>query len=198
MFFDHVNNILEHQDPKYPGVPLHYVPEITWNFNGTEKRKRDKSVKNIVLCPYLDFMYCDNPHCQTCASNPDKSVSDARKPMVIVSTQLEEIKKPVSFNERPLPERREIQDRIGSAILEYKSEMSSGAVGKLLAIADELGRREMWVYWMLTREERKTINVTLLHEICRQRGYKPGWAWWKAKEIRGRKRTDREYDEVTG
>jgi len=52
----------------------------------------------------------------------------------------------------------------------------------------------MWVYWRLTemenkkrveagKSERLTVNVPLLHEIARVRGYKNGWCFFKQKEI---------------
>jgi hypothetical protein len=56
-------------------------------------------------------------------------------------------------------------------------------------VAKELGRREMWVYYFLCERDtangkpRHAINHTLLHEIARQKGYKRGWAWWKAQEL---------------
>jgi superfamily II DNA or RNA helicase len=197
IFMDHCNMVLEHQDPAYPGVPLHYVPEISWNFDGREKRTRDKSAKNVVLCPHLDFMYCPAPHCSTCAYNPDKSVTDARRPMVIVPAQLQELK-PVPLSERPVAERREIEDRIGAAVLEYKRDMGPGPVGELLKIAHELGYNPMWVYHRLTDENRHTVNFPLLHEICRLKGWKPGKAFFMARELRAHKSSREEYRRLMG
>lgn len=196
LFFDHVNLVIQHQDENYPGIPLHYVHEITWNFDGTEKRKRDKKNNNIVLCPHLDFMYCQNPRCSTCKNNPDKNIIDARQPMIIVPAELEEIKKPVPLSERSSNERKIIQDRISQAVLDYKNNMLDGAVGALLKIADELGYRELWVYHRLTDENRYTINVPLLHEIARQRNYKQGWVFFAMKKIKAHKSLNNEYDKV--
>ena len=189
LFFDHVNLVLEHQDPDYPGIPLHYVPKITWNFDGKEKRKKDKAQKNIVLCPHLDFMYCQKPNCATCEHNPDHTIKDARKPMIIIPTELEEIKKPVSLFERPWEERKEYQDRIGAAVLEFKKSETilPGPVGELLKIAEELGYRELWVYHQLTEDSRITINIPLLSEIGRQRGFKPGWTYFMTQKLKQRK-----------
>ncbi len=198
IWMDHCNMILEHQDEHYPGIPLHYVPEITWNFDGRERRKRDKAQKNVVLCVHKDFMYCENPHCTTCEYNPDHTVKDARKPMVVIPAELVEAAKPVPMNERPVQEQRDIEARIGAAILEYKSTMAPGPVGELLRLADELGRSVMWVYWALTAENRMTVNHPLLAEIARQKNFKPGWTYFAAKRIRDRRAEDKDYREAMG
>ena len=196
MFFDHVNLITSHQDPANPGVPLHYVPDITWNFDGTEKRKKSKTTFSPVACPHLDFMYCPKPHCTTCQYNPDKSVTDARRPLDIVPAELTEIKKPVSLNQRPPEERREIQDQIGAAVLEYKTNPGPLVVEKLLKIADDLGYQPLWVYHRLTEESRYTVNVPLLHEIARLKGYAPGWVFFTTKKIKSGKMSEKKYQEV--
>lgn len=184
LFFDHVNLVLEHQDDNYPGIPPHYIPEIKWNFYGHERRKRDKTIKNILSCPHLDFMYCENPHCSTCDHNPDKSVKDARKPMVIVPAELEEKTKPIPISEMATEEKREFQDRIGNAVMDYKQNMSRGAVGEILAIADQCGYSVFWAYNKLNNKHKHAANVPLLHEIARQKGYKPGWVWYVLKSKR--------------
>jgi DNA repair protein RadD len=196
LFFDHVNLLLEHQEPDFPGIPPHYVPEIKWNFSGHEKKKRGKKEGNPVLCPHLDYMYCPRPHCPTCQHNPDHTVTDARRPMIVVPAELQEAPKPKPLNERPPEERRDIQDQIGAAILEYKSEPGPGPVEKLLKIADSLGYREMWVYWRLTDDARLTVNIPLLHEIARVRGYKPGWVYFATKKVHGRKSVKSEYERI--
>ena len=135
---------------------------------------------NVILCPHLDFMYCPNPHCATCASNPDKNVVDARQPMLVIDTNLIEVTPPVPMKERPIEEQREIQDRIGSAVLSYQKaeetgNIDPGAIGELIKIADSLGHHIMWVYHKFTPTNRKTINIPLLHEIARQKNYHGYW-----------------------
>ena len=198
IYMDHVNQLMIHQDEDYPGIPLHYLDHIKWNFDGELKKKKDKNIVAPKLCIHLDWMYCPNPHCATCDKNPDKSVRDARKPMVVVESDLKEIKRPIALNERPPEERREIQDQISDAILEYKNDESPGPVEKLLNIAEELGYSPLWCYWKLVNKERKTIHVPLLHEICKIKNYKSGWVWFKMKELRQKGYTNYEekYEEV--
>ena len=189
LFFDHVNLVLEHQEPNFPGIPPHFVPHVEWNFTGTEKRKRNKKDANIKNCPHMDYMWCEKPTCANCKHNPDKGVSDARRPMVVIPTELEEVK-PLKLNERPIEERREYQDRINGAIMEFnqagEGEILSAPVAELLKMAEEFGYGVLWVYWRLTAKDRKSVNVPLLHEISRQKKYKKGWAYFKIKEIRAK------------
>lgn len=204
-WFDHVNMVTEHQDDKYPDTPLHYCPEISWNFEGVKKRKRNKEPKNIKLCEHLDHFYCDNPVCGNCRHNPDKTVKDCRKPMLVIESDLKEISRPVKLADRPIEERQEFQDRIGGAVMEYRQslEVSSGpecdeierlynmgmeAVKKLLDIAQECGYSPLWVYNRLTADDRKTINWPVLHLIQRIKGYKKGWLYFIQKQIEGKNR----------
>jgi superfamily II DNA or RNA helicase len=200
LFFDHCNNILEHGvetkiNGKIEVVPLHYVPKITWNFHGVERRKREKSGANIRLCQYT-FMYCEKSSCAGCHLNTD-AVPDARKPMVVVPAELEEIPhKPIPYTERDSAGKSEIDNAEAEAVLDYRTTMSAGAVGKLLAIAADTGREVMWVYHRLTDEGAHAVNWPLLHEIARQKGYKPGWPYMQSQLLKARAGLKNEYRRI--
>lgn len=186
LFFDHVNNLLEHQEPEYPGIPPHYLEKINWNFYGTQKRKKIKDKGNPKLCVYLDFMYCANPHCSTCPHNPDKTIKDCRKPMIIVPAELKE-KTPVKISEMNFDEKRKYEDNICSIILEYKKNEGEEPVKKMLAIAKDCGYSVFWAYHQLANENNFAINVPLLAIIAKIKGYKPGWIWFAKKKLKVRK-----------
>lgn len=196
LFFDHCNNILEHQDDNYPGIPLHYVPQISWNFFGSENPKKEKDKNNIKLCPLLDFFYCARPTCAGCKYNKDKNIVDQRKPMLVVNTDLKEVQKPISLADRPYEERREIQDRIGAAVLEYNKDQSLKAVEELCKIADSLGYSVFWVYHKLNDDSKLAINVPLLAAIGKCKNYKPGWPYYAKQKIRIANKDKEEYREV--
>ena len=182
---DHVNQILEHG---VNGVPPHYLDKIDWNFHGTEKRKRDKTLKNVKLCPHLDFLYCQNPTCSTCEHNPDKSVKDARRPMIIVPAELEEIKKPVAMADRNYDDRRIIEDKISEQVLKFKSapdELPS-VIDELVKIADDCGYSPFWIYHQLVTENKHAVQVHILAAIQRAKNFKPGWIYFAKEKIKGR------------
>ncbi len=182
---DHVGNLQEHGHPFAPHE---------WNFNGRERaqRKRDDGIV-ARLCPSIDFLYCDKPSCVGCPHS--KGGRDPR-PVVQVEADLVEIAPPVKMRDRPADEQRVLEAEIHRAVAEFAAEeitrrgdmptrVQSGAVGALLEIASRTGRNPLWAYWVLS-EGRASVNVTLLHEIARQKGFKKGWAWFQQKEIRER------------
>lgn len=187
LFFDHVNNLFEHSDPANPGIPPHLIPNISWNFFGTQKSKRktqDDENLSLRLCPEC-FLYFEESTCPNCGACAKKRIL---KPIeVIENGKLSEIK-PIKLRDRDPEEKREYVDRINNAIEAFQNSVNieDGAVGDLLEVAEELGNNVLWVYWKLTKENRKSINVPLLHEIARQKKYKAGWAWYQAKKIRER------------
>lgn len=185
IYMDHVNQILEHG---VNGVPPHYLEHINWNFHGTEKRKRDKTLKNVKLCPHLDFLYCQNPHCQTCEHNPDKSITDARKPMIIVPAELEEVKKPVAMADRNYDDRRIIEDKISEQVLKFKSAPDElpNVIDELVKIADDCGYSPFWIYHQLVTENKHAVQVHILAAIQRAKNFKPGWIYFAKEKIKGR------------
>jgi DNA repair protein RadD len=185
LWFDHVNMLLEHG---INGVPPHYLDKIDWNFHGTEKRKRDKTLKNVKLCPHLDFLYCQNPHCQTCEHNPDKSVTDARRQMIIVPAELEEIKKPVALADRDLPERRQIESDIIEQVLKFKENENElpSVIDALVKIADDCGYSPFWIYHQLVTENKHAVQIHILAAIQRAKNFKPGWIYFAKEKIKAK------------
>ena len=146
-------------------------------------------------------MYCEKQRCTNCAQlpqgQPDFQASQEQK---IIDIELAEAKKPKPLAERPYEERREYIDNINSQIAEFNEGMAEGKilpgpVGELLKIAKRLNRAVMWVYFVLCEKtytpemkQQGIINIPLLHEIARQEGYKPGWVWFKRKDLEKRRR----------
>jgi DNA repair protein RadD len=172
---DHVGILAEHRHP--------YAPHA-WAFHSTERRKRqsDPTIR-LRLCPET-WLYCEKSSCVGCKHNTTGRKTRAEH---VVDCQLQRVEAPVALAERPVEEQREYQDRLGSALdRAWKAldagQIDSGAIGEMLALAKQIGRQPMWVYWRLC-EGRLTVNVQLLHEIERQCGYKRGWAFFKQREI---------------
>lgn len=191
LFFDHANLIREHQEPSAPGVPLFYLENLQWNFHGRRKAKKAKEAPSGVFgCPYNDYQYCPKKSCAGCALKPENG-ADVKK-TVTLDVPLEEKKAPVGYTDLLPEEKQEVQDVILRAKAEAlegmeAGEIRSGPVGELLAVAAKLGRQPMWVYWTLS-EGRATVNVPLLHAIAEIKGYDPRWCYFRAKEIRARKK----------
>ena len=60
-----------------------------------------------------------------------------------------------------------------------------GPIGELLKVAEELGQKPQWVYHFLTEKiGARAVCVPLVHEIVRQKGWKPGAAWFWIKQLR--------------
>lgn len=63
-FFDQANLIRYHQDPRYPDVPLFFVPDVQWNFTGlAEREKATRAGPPMRFCPFRDNEYCQDPAC---------------------------------------------------------------------------------------------------------------------------------------
>lgn len=190
---DHVGNLQEHKHPFTPHV---------WNFDGREKRKRNRDESVIArLCPALDFLYCSRPSCAWCQHAPEGK--DPRRKLEEINADLVLAKKPVEIK-KPSEEEIVGQMTVQRAATTYHAEESknpgvitalqSGAIGELLEEARRTGRQPMWVYYRLN-QNRYSVNVTLVNEIGRQCGYDPKWAGHRIDDIHAR--MDRERNRKT-
>jgi len=174
---DHVGNLQEHGHPLAP---------YEWQFDGVERRKRAKADPSLIarLCPQIDFLYCDKPSCAGC---PHSDGGKDPRPPIVIDTELVEAEFPIKMKDRDPLEREMMESNIHAAISDFKAAeiiggFNAGAVGELLEIAHMTGRKPLWVYMQLSHE-RVTVNVPLLHEISRQRGFKKGWTHFATKSI---------------
>jgi hypothetical protein len=170
---DHVGNLQEHGHP---------LVDHAWLFDGKEKRGRrsgENQEVNIRLCPQADFIYCDKKTCVGCQYN---TTGRKERKLTVVDVQLQEANNPVKLSHRAPHEKREIQDKINNCVETYGWTGESGPVADLLEIGEQIGRQPMWVYHLLCKDM-VTVNVPLLFEIQKIKGYKHGWAYFKRKEL---------------
>lgn len=176
VILDHVGNLFEHGHP---------LLNNEWNFEGRERRKRMKGINpvSLKLCENC-YMYFDGSKCPDCGTVRGLKTP---KPLDEVGGTLVEADSPVELKNRPPEERQEFQDRIGRLVDEANGAegIQPGPIGELLAIADDLNRGAMWVYWSLS-VGMIAVNVPLLHEICRQKKYKHAWVFHKRTFIADR------------
>lgn len=177
---DHVNNLKEHNHP--------FLNE-TWNFHGRSRRSREKNDNgaSLKLCPKC-FLHYEGAVCDNCGTaRPPKPRPDLEE----VDGQLVKIESPVDTSEQQAKQKREFREfkeRIERLIVDAtkaaaEGDIDDGAIGELLSIANELGYPTMWVYENLSKGM-VAVNIPLLHEIQRQKKYKPGWIEHKKREIR--------------
>jgi superfamily II DNA or RNA helicase len=184
LFFDHANSIGLHQDPRYPGVPLFYIPDLAWNFEGKEKRKVNRKEKtNIRLCQYNAWEVCTKSYpCQQC----EKYVPAKNETPLVESVPLSERNHPGEQYVITEAERRELQDDVirYAEIARIASDNDSldKAVAKLLEITKRLKHAPMWAYYKINTQKH-VVDVRLLWSICRVMGYKPGWVHFKRQEL---------------
>ena len=179
---DHVGNLQEHGHP---------LETYDWQFHGRDKRTGNKGVSasTLRLCGKC-FMYYREDECPNCGS---KRVKKKRDDIEEVDGRLVEVKGPVELKKRPPEEQREIQDNIGRLIEACQLQpdgadglfkIDESAVSELLVIAESLGYDAKWVYHRCTTG--MAVNYPLLHAIAKVKDYKPGWAYWQGKELKGR------------
>jgi superfamily II DNA or RNA helicase len=66
VFFDHVNLVKYHQIDTNPGIPLFFLDDVQWNFEGRPRQKKKKQPEEFFVpsCPFNDYMICMNPACR--------------------------------------------------------------------------------------------------------------------------------------
>jgi superfamily II DNA or RNA helicase len=177
IILDHVNNIAFHGHP---------LEEIEWRFGGKEKRKGGKpelKKEQLKLCPEIQYLYCTKDTCEGC---PHNKSGRGKRELDLVDSELKEIDKPVKMAFRVPEERREIEDLIANAVLDFGNgsdrRIMCEVVTRLLQISKMIGRKPLWVYRVLT-PDRLTVNVTVLHEIARQKKYAPGWVYFQQNRL---------------
>jgi len=197
VFFDHVNLVKYHQIDDYPGIPLFFLDDVQWNFEGRPRQKKKKQTEEFLVasCPFNDYEVCVNKACRSGCVKNGGELKEGREELEVDETaKLKEIKAPVKFNDLAPEEKREVQDGIGKAtdlaVAGLKAgKIEPGPIGDLLRIAKELGRKPMWVYYRLTEEMKAmAVQAPLLYEIARQLGYKPQWAKYQIDALRAHKR----------
>jgi superfamily II DNA or RNA helicase len=183
LFFDHANTIGLHQDKRYPGVPLFYIPDLTWNFTGKEKRKVNQKheKREVRLCPYRGYEVCTKLHsCLQCERYVPKEEPTVSNVALTERRTLDEHYKITAS------ERREMQDEViryaELARCADDDDSMDKAVAKLITIAKRMGYATMWVYYKINTQKH-IIDVRILWSICRVMGYKPNWVHFKKKEL---------------
>lgn len=182
IILDHVSNLYCHGHP---------LDDYQWNFYGKKKKGRAIGVSKatLKLCDKC-FLYYSGEICPNCGAGRDGKL---KKKVEEIDGRLIEITGPIQFKDRDPLERQDFIDRINRYIDEYQTaaetgEILPGPVGEMLKIAADLGYSIMWVYHKLTGTDKKAVNIPLLHEIARNKGFKPGWVYFKRKELQNRNR----------
>jgi hypothetical protein len=202
LFFDHVNMIQEHQDPRaltdphYKGIPLFKIEDLDWNFKGITRRKRVKvDPSELRLCPHLDYQYCDRPTCAGCDKRKPGEVDPRSDAFKVVETTLVERKGPVPMAQLEPEERREVQDRIGAAldaaiagIAEYE------ALPKINPLASAAEQKER--AGAFSRLLGGPIGELLA--VASELGYAPMWVYWRLTEKENKARREMgKFDRLT-
>ena len=206
IIFDHVNNLYEHADERYPGIPPFMVEDLDWNWNGEQKKKslcrkckysglgsdfcKDKKYP-VLRCKYYEsikeiqakmcdncFLYYQGNVCPNCGFKKEsKSIE-----IETIPEELQEVK-PIPLKDRPIEERKEFNDQISDLKNNYNESNTSESVKRMIEIQKALGYNILWVYNQLNDEKRLTFNHTLMSEIARQAGYAPGWVFYQKKRL---------------
>jgi len=182
MFFDHVHNLHEHADERHPDIPPHYLENIEWNFNGDDKRKRkgkDENELSLKLCPDC-FLYFDGLVCPNCGSKHKPATQ--KTAIEVIDKELVE-HTPIPLKNLPPQEKREFIDKINNAIELYETSACQ-AVTDMIKLQEKFGYSVLWIYWKLNKENRQSVNISLLSEIARQKKYKKGWVFHQRRKLK--------------
>ncbi|GHT66432.1 hypothetical protein FACS1894110_10130 [Spirochaetia bacterium] len=184
--FDHVDNVKNFQDPRYPGVPLFYIPDLTWNFEGTDKRRvNKKEIPEIRLCPNDGYAVCMKAcPCRECELYVPRGENE---PELIESIPLSERNKEPEQYIITDAEKQEYQD----AVIKYVEIARTAAdedgldkaIRKMLELAEKLGNKPMWVYHIVNKQKH-VIDVRILYSMCRVKGWKIGYAWVMKNQLK--------------
>lgn len=182
LIFDHVGNC----DEKRHGHPL--SPRV-WNFTGKIKKSKIpkdaiEKLENVQRCDICWDIIIDGV-CRSCGAEKE---TKTLKPLKQVDGWLVEINSPTSMQERPLENQRYYQDMIAKNIDDFKNswnlsgQIESVCVKNLLDVAGDLKRSPMWVYHSLNKDQ-LGVNVSLLAEIEKIKGYKSGWSFHQRQDL---------------
>jgi superfamily II DNA or RNA helicase len=171
VILDHVGAIAMHGHP---------LDAYQWRFNGVEKHGREpgKAPAVLHLCERC-FLYYTESKCPNCGS---AKTPQQREDLKIVDGRLVEVKAaPVSLHDLSTDDMRIFNLEVADAI-----EKNSVADVLLLAEIVHPGNKsaqETWTYRKLNTLSH-AVNKSLLHEIAKIRGYKPGWVYFRSMEFR--------------
>jgi superfamily II DNA or RNA helicase len=188
LVFDHVNNISRFQDPRYPGVPLFSVPDLSWDFGGRKRgEKKTASPAEVRRCPYQAFEICTKSiRCPQC----ERYVPQEKDgPVIVESIPLEERRQASEPHIITPAEKREVQDDVlrytEIARTAADDDSYDKAVKALCDIAAWLGYNYFWVYHRICEKE-FVVDVRLLFSIARAKGFKTAWVYYKRDELKAR------------
>jgi hypothetical protein len=183
-----VDNIGRFQDPRYPGVPLFNVPDLSWDFEGKNRKAGKKAAPpaEVRRCPYNAYMICELsircPQCERYAPGDDGVP-------VIESIPLQERRaEAVAPHIITAAEKREAQD----GVIRYTEivrtagdddEAYDKAVAGLVKTAERLDYHFLKAYHWVNKNK-TVIDIRLLHSIARAKGYKPGVVHYWQKQLR--------------
>jgi superfamily II DNA or RNA helicase len=187
LFFDHADAIRLHQDPRYPGVPLFSVPDLSWDFEGQMKKRKRKAAPpaEVRRCPYQAFEICTQSiRCPQCERYKPQEKDG---PVVVESIPLQERRALQNAHIITAAEKREAQDDViryaEMARTAADDDSYDRAVAALVNIAEQLGRSVMWAYHYVNKNK-YVVNVRLINSIGKAKGYKEGWAFYRIQELR--------------